>query len=319
MQRALWRLLLCLLFVLPATLRGAPQGYALDFDGVDDSVEVVLSGGQPMAPPYTIGAWVYLRSGGALGGKRTSVLSTPECIGDVELLIRAKTENPNDPQFLELWQCGSSNGVPSTLPVPLRTWTHVAVTVATDRMVRYFINGMPAGNSLEQRDGLTLGKTIRLGNNNEFRRFDGRLDDVMILNQALDPELLRGTYNNNYKGTEFPFMHAFFTFDEGTGSQVLDGAPAGGLTHGTLLGGPAWVRSGPTPPAVVRYEGTQQDFGGGWRLRNIRPRRESWKHEPDGMCHRPESMQSIQLRSHPQLRIWPPAFHPLYPVWQPID
>ena len=60
-------------------------------------------------------------------------------------------------------------------------------------------------------------------------------------------------------------MHAVFTFDEGTGGQLLDGAPAGGLIHGTLLGGPVWVRSGPTPPAVVRHEGTQQDFGGAWR------------------------------------------------------
>ncbi len=98
MQRALWRLLLCFLAVLPATLRGAPQGYALDFDGVDDSVEVALSGGQPMAPPYTIGAWVYLRSGSTLGGKRTAVFSTPGCGGGGgggELMIRANTENPD--------------------------------------------------------------------------------------------------------------------------------------------------------------------------------------------------------------------------------
>jgi hypothetical protein len=262
MQRALWWLL-CLLVVLPMTLRGAPQGYALNFDGVDDSVEVVLSGNRPMGA-YTIGAWVYLRSGSTLGGKRTAVFSTPGCGGGVELLIRANTENPADPQFLELGRCGRFNGVRSTLPVPLRTWTHVAVTVATDGMVRYFINGEPAGNQL-LGDNLTLGNTIRLGNNNEFRRFDGRLDDVMILSEALDPALLRDFYNNNYKGTEFPFMHAVFTFDEGAGSQLLDGAPAGGLNHGTLLGGPFWVRSGPTPPAVVRYEGTQQDFGGGWR------------------------------------------------------
>jgi hypothetical protein len=98
MQRTLWRLLLCLLFVLPATLRGAPQGYALDFDGVDDSVEFVLAGGQTMEPPYTMGAWVYLRSGSTLGGQRTGVFSTPACGGGgggVELLIRANTENPD--------------------------------------------------------------------------------------------------------------------------------------------------------------------------------------------------------------------------------
>jgi hypothetical protein len=95
MQRALWRLLLCFLALLPATLRGAPQGYALDFDGVDDSVEFVLAGGQPMAPPYTIAAWVYLRSGSTLGGKRTAVFSTPGGGGGGELMIRANTENPD--------------------------------------------------------------------------------------------------------------------------------------------------------------------------------------------------------------------------------
>ncbi|MBL9173103.1 MAG: LamG domain-containing protein, partial [Verrucomicrobiales bacterium] len=263
MQRALWWFL-CLLVVLPTTLRGAPQGFALDFDGVDDSVEVTLPGSQSLGPPYTIAAWVYLRSGSTLFGKRTAVLSTPGCGGGVELLIRSQTENPDDPQFLELGFCGSFDGARSTLPVPLRTWTHVAVTVTPEKFVSYFINGEPAGNSFALAS-LSIGGTIRLGNNNEFRRFDGRLDEVMILSEALDPATIKGAYNNNFKGTEFPFMQAVFSFDEGTGSQLSDGAPAGGLTHGTLLGGPVWVRSGPTPPAVVRYEGTQQDFGGAWR------------------------------------------------------
>ncbi len=266
-QRVLWQWLLCFLITLPATLYAAPQGHALDFDGVDDSVEIFLGSSRPRIG-YTFGAWVYLRSGSSWDGKRTAVLSSPGCGGGVELLIRANTGNPNDPQFLEFGQCGAFNGVPSTLPVPLRTWTHVAVTVASDHKVSYFINGQLAGShypTLPGPDSHSLGETIRLGNNNEFRSFDGRLDEVLILSQALDPATLSSSFNTNFKGSEFPFLHAVFSFNEGTGGQLLDGAPAGGLTPGKLLGGPVWVRSGPMPPAAIRYEGTQQDFGGGWR------------------------------------------------------
>ncbi len=268
MPSAFWRLCLCFL-VVPLSLRGAPLGHALDFDGVDDSVEIVLNDGWS-GREFTVGAWVYLRSGGTLNGPRTAVLSTADCGSSVELLIRAQSDNPNDPQFLELGRCGVFNGRPSTVPVPMRTWTHVAVTATVGGEVRYFVNGEPAGGWNAATLGvnpaaLTIGRRIRLGNSNPLRRFDGRLDGVLILSQVLDPETLNGTYNANFTGTEFPFMYALYSFDEGSGTQLLDGAPAFGLADGTLLGGPTWVRSGPMPPAVITYEGTHQDLGGTWR------------------------------------------------------
>ncbi len=276
MPSAFWRLCLCFLVVLPLSLRGAPLGHALDFDGVDDSVEIVREDGWEgwFGREFTIGAWVYLRSGGTLNGKRTAVLSAADCGSSVELLIRAQSDNPNDPQFLELGRCGVFTGRLSTVPVPMRTWTHVAVTATMGGEVRYFVNGQPAGSwtaaaLLVDPAALAIGKQIRLGNNDSSRQFDGRLDEVLILSQVLDPATLEGSYNGNFTGTEFPFMYALYSFDEGSGTQLRDGAPAFDLAHGNLVGGPTWVRSGPMPPAVITYEGTHQDLGGTWRSSGI--------------------------------------------------
>jgi len=265
MQRALRRLILCLLVVFSTTLRGAPLGFALDLDGVDDRVEIDLDESRPQLD-YTLAAWVYLRSGGTWDGKRTAVIAAAECGQGVELLIRSDSDYSGDPQYLELGHCEKFNGMRSTLPVPLQTWTHVAVTVTSGGVISYFINGEPAGswNASERSiapEHLRLGTAIRLGNNSAQRQFDGRLDEVLILSQAMDPATIKNSYNLNLLGTEFPFVFALYSFDEGPGDQTLDRAPGGGFAHGNLLGGPLWVQSGASPSVVITAEGAQQDLG----------------------------------------------------------
>lgn len=227
-----------LLLAPPATAQTA--GYALDFDGVNDFVSVPLV--SPPATNYTLSAWVFLRAGGTYGGVRMAVLSSTVAGDSIEFLIRSVTENPADPQYLELGRFNSFDGASSTTPVPTNTWTHVAVTVSTNKTVSYFINGSPAGTWSAGGLNMALGTAVNLGDNSGGRRFNGRLDEVQIWNRALSPAEIQTSYNRSRGGTE-PDLYAYYRFDAGAGTSAADSAAAGGVANGTLNNGPVWAAS----------------------------------------------------------------------------
>jgi hypothetical protein len=141
-QKLFLTLIVTLMFSTPFG-RAQTAGSALDFDGVDDYVSVSIF--SPPASNYTLSAWVFLRAGGTINGTRMAILSSTVPGDSIEFLVRADTNQPSDPQYLELGRFNSFTGDSSTTPVPMNTWTHVAVTVSADKSVSYFLNGSPAG------------------------------------------------------------------------------------------------------------------------------------------------------------------------------
>ncbi len=213
----------------------APFGHGLGFNGVDNYVAVAFD--SPPATDYTIGAWIFLHTGGSYGGTRVAVLSSTTCGASVELLVHSKTGNPADPQYLELGRCNGFNGEPSTTPVPLDTWTHVAVTVAADKTVSYFINGRPAGTWSGDGKDLGLGTAVNLGDNSSVRRFDGVLDEVQIWKRALSAAEIWAGWKHDLDGGE-DGLYAYYRFAESQGTTTGDGAPLGGVADGTLVKSP---------------------------------------------------------------------------------
>ena len=238
-------------------------GFALDFDGMNDFFSATLTS-RP-ASNYTLSAWVYLRTGGTLNGTRMAVLSTPTCGESIEFLIRAQTDNPTDPQYLELGRCGSFTGVPSTRAVPLNTWTHVAVTVTSNKTVTYYINGTPAGTWIIGLD-FSFGSTIHLGANTGARHFDGQLDEVQLWDRALPADEILNQWSRSLAGDE-PGLVIYYRFDTGTSIYEFDSAPAGGQVNGFLGNGTQWVPSGMpmAPPVTVAHAGNLTDLGAAWR------------------------------------------------------
>jgi alpha-tubulin suppressor-like RCC1 family protein len=218
-------------------------GYALDFNGHGSYVSVGLT--SPPSNNYTISAWVYLRSGGTFSGERMAVLSSTTCGDSVELMLRANSDNPTDPQYVELGRCGFYNGYLSSVAVPFNLWTHVAVTVTSNNVVSYYVNGNPAGSyAADPHWDFSLGSGVNLGDNSGVRRFDGQLDEVQIWNRALSaPEIQRGIHfplAGNEAG-----LFAYYRFDEGGSSGVVaDSSLAAGGLRGTLVNNPLWVDSG---------------------------------------------------------------------------
>ena len=133
------------LFLVCARAQAQPSGNALSFNGANNYVSLTVP--SPPVNNYTLCAWVYLYSGGTYAGTplRMAVLGGTGCGDSIEFMIRSQTGNPSDTQYLELGRCNGFPGPPSTLAVPLNTWTHVAVSVSPALVVTYYVNGNAAG------------------------------------------------------------------------------------------------------------------------------------------------------------------------------
>ena len=213
-------------------------GAALSFDGSNDYVQAAIP---PLSSNYTFSAWVFLRTGGSTGGGRNvvGVLSSPVCGGSAEVMIHS-TASATDPQYIELGRCSSYAGVISTNAVPANQWVHIAVTVSSNKLVTYFINGSLAGSWNATGYDVTIGPTISLADNTQ-RKFDGRLDEVQLWSKAQSQSDITNNLRRALTGEE-PGLVAYYRFNEGSGITAHDAT----LNHldGTLMNSPVWVPPG---------------------------------------------------------------------------
>jgi hypothetical protein len=167
-----------------------------------------------------------------------AVLSSTTCGASIELLIYSANGNPGGPQYLELGRCNNFYGPLSANPIPLDTWTHVAVTVSSNDTVSYYINGVPSGSWAGSPLNFSLGTSINLGDNSN-RRFDGILDEVEIWNRVLSPFEIMFYRSLNLIGN-VNGLYAYYHFNEGAGTTTANSGSATGAT-GTLVGSPVWT------------------------------------------------------------------------------
>ena len=167
-------------------LAGAPgwvvagSGSALSFNGTNQYISATI----PALPSnYTISAWVYLRSGGT-DASRLGVLTGTDCGDSVELLIHSTNTSATGSQYIELGRCDAFNGQLSSRAVPLNQWTHIAVTVSSNKNVAFYIDGTAAGGWSATGRNTELGPKIHLADN-VTRHFNGMLDEVQIWSRVL--------------------------------------------------------------------------------------------------------------------------------------
>jgi len=189
------------------TLQGNPQwvngkfGKALQFDGVDDWVEIPHAEILTVDNEVTVMAWI--------NAKRHTGPNNETWQG-----IVAKS---NSPRSYSLYTEASGAlhfsttstvtnayvGTLSTGQVPLNEWVHVAAMVVGGQH-QYYINGEPAGTS---GSGIVLpGKTdlanVLIGRTWEGNReFLGMIDDVRIYNEALTQDEIQ----SNMQGAGMPY------------------------------------------------------------------------------------------------------------------
>jgi len=175
-------------------------GNALDFDGLDDRVDILASSAINNLDQFSVAVWFFADSTGEAGQGRFIERSNS---------MKIRFSNYNSKIYFDAdrwsgsdgkWRASTQGG--NTL---LGAWNHLVITYdyssgANDPSM--YINGVPFA-SIEEY-GTPSGTATQaeesvmyLGNNSSgSRTFDGRLDEVQIYNRVLSPAEVSALYAN---------------------------------------------------------------------------------------------------------------------------
>jgi hypothetical protein len=209
-----------------------PNYYALQFDGVDDYVEVPDNPSIQINNNITLECWIKFESGGTYQPRIIS--KGPDGQG-YELLLTNESTVCN----LE-FRIGPGDLVSQT-SLFAGNWYHVASTY-NGNFLKLYINGLldttivGSGNLNLSNLNLFIGQK----STGAWDKYKGVMDDVRIWNIALSESNIQNYMNKQLTGTETG-LAAYWQFNEGIGDTAFDKTPYG--NNGILQGGAIWSDS----------------------------------------------------------------------------
>ncbi|KPA18765.1 secreted protein, partial [Candidatus Magnetomorum sp. HK-1] len=229
-------------------------GNALDFDGLDDSVNIGVGIGNQIAngTAITIEYWF-----------KGSELLSPVRVQDGTLYIVAGYDFPN-PKHILSNDGGTTGGVSCGDPAIIHdgNWHHIAMTwqINTINGFKSYMDGvlvasknsananLPNFSNIDSYLGSHLGTNLFL---------IGQLDEVRVWDYARSVSQIRETMCQKLSGSESGLV-AYYRFDHMAGTTLSD--LSGNLYHGTLINmdDSDWVLSGAAigDSSVYDYSGT---------------------------------------------------------------
>ncbi len=165
-----------------ATLSGAiPKpgaiGQALDFDGVDDSVDT----GSDMigTGDDSISAWIYADGYGEGTFGRI--------IDNGKFIVSLRESTGGNAKSLSLLSDGATIAESAINSILINQWYHVLITRTSAGTANIYINGVLSGSANQASGTPAAGTTnVIIGNNSVgARTFDGRIDELRLYNRIL--------------------------------------------------------------------------------------------------------------------------------------
>ena len=213
-----------------------PQGnHSLSFDGEDDYVDFPNPTFYNVLDAITIAAWF-----------KTNTLG-------IEQTIVSKFDNSNESYLLginpenRVYFLISINGtryfaIANELTITTDDWINIFATY-DGNVMKVFINGQLwaseyISGSIDQTNiPLNIGRTRPSQNNYSSYRFNGKIDNLAILNYALSDQEIENNFNS-YEDLEFfqwnTGLIGHFNFNSGQGSTLVDYSTSG--NNGTIYG-----------------------------------------------------------------------------------
>jgi len=247
---------LILLFVLAlASIGMYAQNNALQFDGVNDCVQVGNMGAL-MGTTYTVETWIYPTMAGTGGGEIPTYGRT----------ILAST-NPSPTYGYPLWltyygdeiavwafESTAARNVSRTTTnanIPLNTWTHIALSVVKGGATKLYVNGSLVLQFNNDGEG-SWGTQFTLGDlrPNRLIPYGGLIDEVRLWNDVrTDSEILQNM-DNVVSPTEQGLV-GYWKLDESSGNIAYNDANSN--FNGTVLNQSPilWVDGNPTLPVEL--------------------------------------------------------------------
>ena len=229
------------------------QGNCLDFDGLDDYVDL----GSPTdldnlgQGSYTIEAWI-----------KTSDANTRQCIiGNYD----------GTPAYvLELHTTGNmrfyvnNTGYNTTAEVDDGQWHHVVGVRDYNNDILLYVDGIEIYSFGSDPEGsFTVSNNTMIGRNPSASyalNFDGFIDDVRIWNDVRTESEIQNNMYNELTGTE-DNLAAYYNLNEGSGQTAGDSAGSNdgilGITSGSDPEDPSWfVSDAPLPVTLSSFTAT---------------------------------------------------------------
>lgn len=196
------------------------QDYSLNFDGVDDYVEIMDTPELNPTSTITVEAWVKMES---YSGLPTIVAKDDWSSAESGYVLRIDNySNVNTPQF----QIGSYGWFGVNAPqgsIPNNVWTHVAGTFDGSTL-KIYINGEEAGSTPFSGSIAQAPCSVYIGghyNNYVNRQWDGQVDEVRIWNVCKTENEIMQDMQNPLTGSEAGLV-GLWRMQEGSGSITYD-------------------------------------------------------------------------------------------------
>ncbi|TWT48391.1 LamG-like jellyroll fold domain-containing protein [Botrimarina hoheduenensis] len=225
---------------------------AINFDGADDLARLSGAGdlGQ-LSDQLTFSAWINPAGGAGLeslfgassaGGTGWDVFVSDGSLGFGAFGVNALVSNAN---------------------VTIGGWQHVAVTLANDNSVRFYVDGVEESVNTFGASNIITGATeFAIG-----RGYEGGMDEVRVYSRALTAEEIAAEAAFSPVDANTPNLVGYWPMNEGAGLLVADysASAANGILEGAGQGSlPHWTSTVATPLASPSYTLPQD---GGFAIR----------------------------------------------------
>ncbi len=208
-------------------------GYAMNFDGVDDYVEIANS--TALSSTFTIEAWI--KTAGNTGQVIYSDLGIME---GFEFGL-----NSSNQLYYIAEDAGNPTPVTSTATIPLNEWTHVAVAI-DGTSASFFNDGKTLSPSASPIVSSPNGANDRIGaSTSGGSHFIGQIDEVRLWENFAKTD-----FSDRFEALEGDEsgLVAYYPFEENSlGATVYDRSV--NTNNGTQSGLPTYVASGATAPS----------------------------------------------------------------------
>lgn len=225
---------------------GAGAGNGLEFDGVDDYVEVTGGTNQSYGLPFSITAWIKI---------------DPTATGTIPIFSSNDQNNSN--VGLHFWltdtsiNAGYCNGMtgaflPNTFYRQYISnnlkgiWIHVGAVINTNS-ISLFLNGIQLGgqqfNTSVSYSPSTSGTSVigRKTNGTNTAYFKGEMDEVILWDGSLTPVDIRNNMCKKLSPVP-PNIFRYLRLDQLIGTSLIDNSPL--ATNAQAVNGPVLVKSG---------------------------------------------------------------------------
>ena len=223
------------------------QNYSLEFDGVDDYVNI----GRPLSMYSEDNASISLWFNTTIFPEERGMLMTNDT-------------QPSNPQFglivvsdgkLRIEGSDSNDFVETNFPVNDGNWHH-AVFIKNGNILELYVDGNPIGSqgvspNMDTGDAFFIGAERTNGQ----RAYEGYIDEINIFNKVLNSSEIAELYN--FSNNVVDGLVCYYNFNEGSGTTLTDQTANG--NNGTIYGDPIWVLEdieGCTDSTACNYDDT---------------------------------------------------------------